>query len=250
MNLQNIISQGLAHYSEIKEIDSGVRVKTHCIYPSNSTVMVSVRGGPNKYIAMDDGAALGEAILAGADITGALKKYEKICHRQGLLFSNGVVRSPEIDVSALPAAIILVANTSKEVADHIFLSWKAAKVRDFKESVKLLLSKTFPTARVAEGIFSGESSKVHSFDSVIHTDSGMRIIVDPVLRDASSINSRVIAHLDLKKARHDGVEQRLIFDDQEEKWQSSELSVLQLSGVPVVPFSKMPHDIENLLKAA
>lgn len=250
MSLQDIISNGLSPFLDFAQIESGVSVKTHCLYPSNATVTVSVRGGPGGYVVMDDGRAMREAAMAGADIPGSLKKYEKIAYKQGLLLSNGIVKSPQVSAEVVPAAIILVANASKELADYIFSTWKSSNKRDFKESVRLLLSHDFPGVRVEEEKFSGESNKVHTFDNVIKLRDGSRLIIDPVLRDANSINARVIAHLDLKKANLEAVEQRIVFDDEKEKWQSNELAVLQFSGVPIIPFSKMSSNLEILLKAA
>lgn len=249
MSLQNIISNGLASFLDLKVIDSGFSVKTHCLYPSNATVSVTIRGGESGYTVMDDGAAMREASMAGAVFGKSLRKYEKIAHKQGLLLSNGIVKSPPVPASAVPAAIILVANASKELADHIFLTWKGSPKRDFKESVKQLLSVTFPTVRVTEKGFSGESNRVHLFENVIQMKSGGSLVIDPVLRDANSINSRIVAHLDLQKANIEGLQQRIVFDD-EEKWQSSELNMLQFSGVPIVPFSRMTKSLESLLKAA
>ncbi|NGM86078.1 hypothetical protein G5B35_02025 [Parapusillimonas sp. SGNA-6] len=250
MSLQNIISTGLALFQSIREIESGVAVTTHCLYPGNSSVCVSVRGGPAHYVVMDDGGAIREATLAGAGLGSSLKKYERFAHKQGLLFFNGVVKSPPVPVEAVPAAILLVANTSKELADHIFTTWKGSHKRDFKESVKLLINSQFPSVNVIEAKFSGDSNRIHSFENVIQISGGNRLIIDPVLRDANSINSRVVTHLDLKKAQHPGVQQRIVFDDEKESWQSNELAILQFSGVPVIPFSKMSSSIAKLLQAA
>lgn len=250
MSLQDIISNGLLSFLDLRKIENGVSVKTHCMYPSNTTVSVSVRGGQSGYVVMDDGAAIREAAMAGATFGKSLKKYEKIAHKQGLLLSNGVIKSPPVAAEVVPAAIILVANASKELADYIFSTWKSSNKRDFKESVRLLLSNNFPTVHVGEERFSGESNRVHIFENVIQIKGGGRLIIDPVLRDANSINSRVVAHLDLKKANIEGVQQRIIFDDDRERWQSSELAVLQFSGVPIIPFSRMSSNLEGLLKAA
>lgn len=248
MSLMDIISTGLAPLQESIPIDGGIAIKTHCLYPSNATVVVSVRGGGNEYVVMDDGRALREATTAGAELGKSLKKYERIATKQGLILSNGVVKTPAIAADLIPMAILLVANTSKEVADHIFSTWKLSHKRDFKETVRSLLKQQFSHLSVREEKLVGTSNKSHAFENVVYLGDGRRVIIDPVLHDANSINSRVVANLDLHDAKHEGLEQRLVYDDAE-NWSSDDLSILHVSRVPVIAFSKAQRAIGVLLAA-
>ncbi|WP_235443794.1 hypothetical protein, partial [Xylella fastidiosa] len=68
----------------------------------------------------------------------------------------------------------------------------------------------------------------HQFDTIIITNS-KRIIIDPVTRDASSMNARVVANIDVKRAEIPGLDQRITYDDQED-WTGPELKLLQLAA--------------------
>lgn len=249
MSIGDIILSGMAPFQDVDETGDGVTVRTHCIYPSNATVVVSVRGNSNEYIVMDDGRAFREAVSAGADVGRATRRYERIAEKQGLKLSNGVVKSPAIKPEMIPMAILLVANTSKEIADSIFSTWKSSYKRDFKEAVRSLLKQSFTDLSVREERIVGTSNKAYKFENVIHFGDGRRVIIDPVLRDMNSINSRVVANIDLRSAGHEKLTQRIVYDD-DERWSSADLSILNVSGVPVVPFSKTQQVIEGLLRAA
>lgn len=248
MSLFNIVNDSLTQLQACISINDGVAVRTHCLYPSNSSVTVSVRGGGDRYVVMDDGRAFREAETAGARFEKSIKKYERITSRQGLLLENGVVKTPAIGPDMIPMAILLVANVSKELSEELFSTWRPTAKRDFKEAVRTLLRKELANYAVKEEKIVGTSNKPHTFDNVIYLPGNRRVIVDPVLRDANSINSRVVAHIDLKGAKHEGLEQRIIYDDQE-KWSSGDLSLLQVSNVPVIAFSKVEAVMKDLLAA-
>jgi len=197
----------------------------------------------------DDGGAFREAENAGAILGNISRRYEKLVGKQGLLIERGIVSSPKIQLEMVPAAILLVANVSKEIADNIFNTWRQTKSRDFKEAVKTLIKNRFSSFTAKETKFVGTSNKPHAFDNVIQLPQGKKLIIDAVLRDANSINSRVVANLDVRSANYTDVDQRIIYDD-EEAWSANDLSILQVSGVPVVPFSRTEQTIREFLKAA
>jgi hypothetical protein len=80
------------------------------------------------------------------------------------------------------------------------------------------------------------SNKAHKFQNVVTLSGGRRLIVDPRSNDASSINARVVANLDVKATNNPTLEQRLIYDD-EEAWTAADLNLLQ-GGAPSIPFSR------------
>ena len=109
-------------------VENGVRVNTHCMYPSNDMVHVTVYGSGSSYIVTDSGRAVSQAEKAGAKIEkpDAFAKARDI-KSQGLLMENGAIRSPVVELDAVPAAIMLVANASKEIADHIFNVYRLSR---------------------------------------------------------------------------------------------------------------------------
>ena len=237
MNISELIIGSMQKLHTPFTIENGVRLNTHCLYPSNAMVQVAIMGQGSTYFVSDDGGAYKESERAGADLKNQDHKYKRILERQGLFMQHGVIFSPAIPIESVAAAILLVANASKEIADLIYQQFKFTRARDFKSLVRELLKEQFASSTVVEEKITGTSNKPHSFENVVHFPDGTRLIVDAVLRDANSINSRLVANIDVRAANYSNIRQRIVYDDTE-SWQSADLSLLDVSGVPVVPFTK------------
>ena len=90
----------------------------------------------------------------------------------------------------------------------------------------------------------GASNKAHRFANVISFANGRKFIVDAVANEASSINSRVIANLDVKSVNDPTIEQRIVYDD-EEPWSAADLNLLQV-GATIIPFSRANDVIRRI----
>jgi hypothetical protein len=235
--LRESIARGLEQVRGCFDFENGVLVNTDCLYPGNGTVQVAVMGSGSTFFATDRGGAVRVAELAGANLPRPDRMHSKLLKGQGLTIENGAIRTPQVGIEALPAAILLVANASKEFAEVLFETYRFVRERNFKDQVKQLLADQFAGEEVKESKIVGTSNKPHSFDYTVSFLNGTKLIVDPVMKDANSINSRVVANLDVFAAHHPMVIQRIVYDDAED-WQSSDLSLLGVSGVPVVAFSK------------
>jgi len=145
----------------------------------------------------------------------------------------------------LPVAILMVANASKEIASHLFSHTRIKRKRNFKEMVHQFLSHKFDGSRVREMEIVGASNKPHKFENVITLNGGQRLIVDPVIRDPASVNARVVANFDVKSAKLSGIEQRIIYDD-EDDWSSSDINLLTF-GATVVAFSKADQALQQFI---
>lgn len=236
MNTFEKITTALQRIQGMTEIENGVRVNTHCMYPSNSFVRVTVLGSGESFTVSDDAGAFREAEQAGATLDFSDKKFSKTLHAQGLHMRNGVIFSDPVSNERLPLAIAMVANASKETADWIFEHWNVARGAKFKDILKRILQVQFPD--IQEQHISGVSNKAHVFENVIQLKDGNRLLIDAVVRDANSVNARVVANLDVLQAQHAQLKQAIVYDDAHEKWGAAELSLLAVSGVPVIPFSK------------
>lgn len=249
MNIVNEICLRMQAATQCHELEDGaVVINTHCMYPSNGAVQIVIRGTQSGYLVTDDGGAIREAIAAGAALSKSTQmSYSSITGKQGLSFYNGAVSAPSVPLDAVPAAVMLVANASKEIADQIFSTYRMKRARDFKSLVRQFIREEFRQSP-KETLIVGQTTKQHKFDNVIVLPGGRRAIVDAVLHDANSINARVVANLDVKAANSDGITQSIVYDD-EEAWGPSDLSLLQITDVPVVPFSKAGPTLHRLLQA-
>jgi hypothetical protein len=70
------------------------------------------------------------------------------------------------------------------------------------------------------------------------------LIIDTVTKDASSINARVVANLDVRAANDEGITQRIVYDE-DEGWAPSDLNLLQVGATPVA-FSRSLEVIERV----
>ena len=184
-------------------------VATHCMYPSNSLVRVTVEGGEESFIVREEGGALDEAAQFGIDARIAALHLKHIVELQGLKISNGVIYSPLVPVEQVPATVMLVANCSKEAAHRLVDHHRPRRPQNFLELLARLLDELY-YGRVEHDVpVTGASNKVHKFRHVIRIGEERRLIVDPVINESSAINARVLANLDVSQREEGKVIQRV-----------------------------------------
>ncbi|WP_298139586.1 hypothetical protein [Acidiferrobacter sp.] len=238
-----LVREALSKTFPAFEWGDSVRVVTHYIYPGNSFVQVVVQGGLHTFVVSDYGNALRELTAAGAEIENPDKLVTHLVSNKGLLIRDGIISSPPVNADSLGVAIAFVADASKEVAEWLFGHFRIKEKRDFKSLVHHLLKVTFNDYVKAE-TFTGASNKRHKFDNLVVLPRGKKIIVDPVIHDANSINARVVANFDVRSVGYSNLEQRIIYDD-EDNWKSDELNLLQV-GAAVIPFSRAPEVLARI----
>lgn len=249
-NILGRLARGLSEISTMTIVDdnNGVRVTTHCMYPSNGLVQVVVRGGREEIFASDDGGAVGEALSAGIPVRKIDRQLRFLIRDQGLKIDNGIISTPMMPIESVPLAVLLVANAAKEAAHWLYDNSKVKRTRDFKFLLAEFLKKTFDDQVSHDAVIVGHSNKAHSFANVILLGNGKRLIVDPVVNDASSINARVVANLDVKAINDPMIEQRIVYDD-EEDWAPADLNLLQV-GATVIPFTRSAEVIQRIAARA
>jgi len=244
--LAHFILRDLSEMTAIKRVDDALRVTTHCMYPSNGLVQVTVRGGANTIVASDEGGAMGEAMAAGIPIKDYNRQLAHLIKSEGVLLKDGVIFTPHMPIEAAPLAILLVANASQEIARWLYEHTKIPRTRDFKEMLASFLKTTFDE-RVAAATIVGHSQKPHKFSNVVSLPYGRRLIVDAVTHEPSSINARVVANLDIKATNNPLIDQRIVYDDEDE-WTAADLNLLQV-GAQVVPFSRSADVIARIAQS-
>lgn len=233
----------LAGEGSAADCGDGVRVSTHCLYPSNGMVGVVVRGGDNAFVVSDEGGALQEIGASGRSLASASHAMGRLVRPQGLRVENGSILSPPVTLSELAVAIILVANASKEVADWGLANTKFKPARNFKQALAELLKRHFHDELKHDQLIAGRSNKAHKFRHVVHLSRGRRLLIDPAVNDSTSINARVVANMDVRMAENPDLLQLIVYDDQE-KWESATLALLGF-GAPTVAFGKAEGEIKR-----
>lgn len=245
MNLLSFVIENLADFHNVRDIAGDVLVNSQCIYPSNSIVRVTIRGGGATCVVSDEWGAYNEICDAGGDGEKARKVIESQARRHGLKSSKGNIHTPQLDIRDVTAAIALVANASSDVARYLFSAVKPAR-RDFKYTLRDFLYKKFNGAVKHDINLLGFSNKVHKFENAIVLGGEKMLIVDPVSVDRASVNSRLVAHLDIQRKNISGIQQRIVYDD-EADWAGEDLNLLTI-GAPVVAFSKADRVIGRMVK--
>jgi hypothetical protein len=247
-DLMTVVGDGLSELASIKRVDDGIVVTTHCMYPSNGLIRVTVRGGGDTIVASDEGGALGEALSAGIEVKNFDRALSHLVKDHGLRLRESVIYTPRMSLVAAPLAVLLVANASQEISRWMFDHVKIKRTRDFRALLADFLTKRFDKRVVHNEFVVGHSNKRHKFANVVDLGHERKLIIDPVANEASSINARVVANLDVKAMENPNIVQRIVYDD-EDDWSPSDLNLLQVGAI-AVPFSRAGEVIERLALAA
>ncbi|MDO8874518.1 MAG: hypothetical protein Q8M24_14700 [Pseudolabrys sp.] len=243
-HLLGLVKRGLDEAATLSVTGDDLTVTTHCMYPSNGLVKVTLRGGDNTIVASDEGGALGEALSAGVAVRDYDRTLAALVKDQGLRIKDGVIFSPRMPIEAASLAVLLVANASQEIARYLYDHTKIKRTRDFRALLAAFLEKTFESRVAHNAILVGHTTKPYRFANVISLSDNRRLVIDPVINDASSINARVLANLDIKSLENPAIIQRIIYDD-EDDWAPADLNLLSVGATPV-PFSEASKVIERL----
>ena len=223
----------------------GVRVSTHVLYPSNGAVTVVVRGGTTAFVVSDEGGARSELWSSGIKSAVADRIVRIQIKNRGLILSkSGAICSPPVPLHAIPAAVMLVANASRGIAEWGLAHISFQTPRHFRRDLAELLKRHFNDNLKHESPVLGASNKLHKFTNVVHLSGGRRLLVDPVVNDPQSINARLVANLDVRRAENLLIRQIMVFDDRM-KWRAADLKLLEI-GASTVPFSESEDLIVRL----
>ena len=245
MNGLEAVREALSPFSKFTLLDSEVAVPTQCLYPSNSTVTVYVRGGVRDAIVSDDGAAIDELTSHNRLVDKPDQYLRRFCRPVGLKWQRGKIFSESVSSEQLTSAILLVANASSTAARWGFDHIKFHRRRDLRQELQGILLLKFQKDRIeTERRLTGKSSRAYRFDQVVRFDHERFLVIDAVMPDANSINAHAIAHMDLKGLDDKSFIQRIVYDD-EEDWRSSDLSLLQMATT-IVPFSNVKRALERI----
>ncbi len=223
------------------QLEDGVRVSTHVLYPSNGSVSVVVRGGKNSFVISDEGGAVSELTSAGLGIVLLDPAVKRRVRNRGLNVYDGAILSPPVSLEAVPAALLLVANASRDIAEWGLSHFSFSYPRNFRKDLAELLGRHFHDNLKHDTPIIGKSNKPHKFSHVLYLSGDRMLLVDPATNDASSINARVVANLDVRMVENPLIDQLIVFDDQL-KWKGSDLKLWEV-GAPTIPFSRAEPEI-------
>lgn len=240
------IQNALCGFLQCVQEGERVAVPTLCLYPSNTGVVVYVTGGMREVTVSDGGGALDEISSHGLPVAKSENLLRPHCKKNGLKTDGVAIYSPVVPLAAIPAAIALVANASSLAAHEALHKIKNRRRRDLRAALLEVLLGRYSADRIKHGIpIVGKSNKQYKFDTVVEIGGDGRLILDTVLPEASSINARVVSHLDVREMHEPNILQRIVYDD-EDDWAASDLRLLQMAA-PVVPFPMIKQSLDRVL---
>ena len=244
MSTLETVKAALHKWPEPRLSDRGVSVPTHCLYPSNSVVKVTVAGGEDQFVVDDNAGSLEELEAVKIAPQNAARLIVSVARSAGLEVSKGgAIYSRRVPSSELEATIVLVANASKSAAQHLLDTVKPPR-RNLRLVVERLLEKEFKSRWTRDSKIVGASNKKHKFDYVVQLKGDRQLLLDVVVPEASSINAAVVAHLDVSHGNFEHLEQRIVYDDQQ-VWSSADLALLKV-GARAIPLSSLEQALDRL----
>ena len=247
MSAKQIVERWLFDPRSIVEIDNRIDVTTTCLYPSMSAVVVTVEGGKDTFMVHDGMRAVREASASGARFEKVMSLLRSVVRPVGLeVTETGAIRSNSLPASDVGAGIVLVANASRDAANLLIGRKRAPVLRDARQLVRRILLERFAESRIHSDFHViGASSKAHKFDYVVDAENGSQLLFDIVLPEASSINSAIVANLDVTRRRADHTVVPMLVYDDERDWKPQDLALLSVTDRPI-RLSAFPRAVERL----
>ena len=240
------IHREICSFSAVWETENGYGLNTHCLYPSGTSVPVFITVGQDTVFVSDGGSAVNELNSGGRFLTDHIKsKIKKDLKKEGLSFANEGIFLRNYKKEDIAAAVLLVANASRDVADWGLSNISLAQKRNFKEQLETLLVRKFSMRIEKNHSVIGKSNKSHRFDYLVKLKDENILLVDAVTPEPNSFNRSIVSNLDVREADNPHISQRIIYND-EFSWKAADLSLLRMAA-PITAFSDTPSSIEHWL---
>jgi hypothetical protein len=245
MSILLAVTEAFATWPQPRYSGPTLVVPTMCLYPSNGIVSVYVDGASHEYVVHDGGGAFDQFHAMGWHDATPIGVMRRAVRHKGLEITEekAVIRRG-VKPDELAGAISLVANASRDAAEYLISTYRPVSRRPLSDQIETLLDLRFPSQWRKEETFVGASNKTHRFDYVVTLHDDQKLLMDIVRPEASSINSVVVGHLDVKNAHPRGLVHRAVYDDQA-KWSAENLSLIRVGAIPV-PMSNARIALDQL----
>lgn len=234
MTRNHLATQVFADWLAPVERENSIILNTLAVYPSNGVARVSVQPMlvQDRFIVSDEGGAYNCIASSGyfdADIVKELRSFNR--GLDTLVGDNGSIFMEKVDAAGLTAAASVVVEHSIDAARHLIKRLRPLASADFRPEFKRWVEQTFQSRFEENPKLAGASNKVHRFDYQIRLSDSM-MLLDAVRPDHGSINSKVVAHLDLANRHDQNIKQAIVYDA-DDAWDAADLSLLRVGATPV-----------------
>lgn len=182
------------------ETDEGMRVATHCLYPSFEPVHVFVAKVGEGFKVHDGAGAARAAWDLGRDDPTLRRVLRQQAEMNHLSLTGDALVADAANNDWLVPAILAVANASAAAAMAVAARSAAAAEDNLRERVEVVLNAVVPEeSRLAKSFeVVGRSGKTHAFDFAVRRHSGQWLLVGAVTPHHASISSRYVAFADTR----------------------------------------------------
>lgn len=195
------VDQAIGRYEGCAPTEDGLRIMTHCLYPSFEQVAVFVVGKGDDLIVHDGAGAARSAWLHGSEPRAVSRSLTNAAASFGCEVKDHTILTRAASVDWLWAAIASVANASSDAARA-----SAGRIRQTAEETlirktkAILDSASWKPGTKLDAQYPGESGKIHTFDLMI--EHGTEIaLMDAVVSHPNSIAAKYLAFSDTEKRR-------------------------------------------------
>jgi hypothetical protein len=190
------INNALGEFGICEETENGMRVITHCLYPSFEPVSVYVRRSGDAIVVSDAGGSLASAWHHGLEAGQLGRAYSKAATAFGCQYSQKSIWLIVENEEWLYSGIVSVANASSEAARSAVSKTRAIGERSLISKTKRFFDNVaWKPETSLEYQIDGTSGKVHTFDLAIQHDASIGLI-DAVVPHANSIAAKYLAFAD------------------------------------------------------
>lgn len=253
--LDLIARQAFADLNAAAVTDNGTLIHTHCVYPSGVQVRVRITRAASGYRITDDAEGLAEILSIGVETKRPGYYLAMHAAKHGLRYDRGAVFVDIEDENRIAAAIMLVANASKDGVLHSSIAHqpndKASFEFTFQSFVQQKHHGRFRPASVA-----GASGTVRRFKYVHQRNNQAEIVLDqpivlvePVSPTQIGISVKAASHRDLQMKKLPHLWQRLVVDRETDNWSRTDLAFLKQQGVPWIEFTALEQELPKQLAA-
>lgn len=165
--------------------EDGLRVRTHCLYPSADPVFTYVGKLNQGYLVSDGGGALRSALVHGRSCDGY---FDKACKRHSVEVRGFNLVAQPSSADWLRAAIIAVANASAMVARLAVEADLPREESSLRADILDRLKLAVPESKIgSEYEYRGRSGHVWKVDFAIKEER--LLLIKSVVQNGNSINS-------------------------------------------------------------
>lgn len=173
-------------------------ISTPLLYPSGSHAVVRIDGTGDRWFVSDDGSSHLEA-----ELMGGLASFRRIARpmaeRAGVQFDERCFFVMEVDRDALPGAVIVVSNVSKQVAERTAFAIEERRIALSRDVFEDRLTRAFGAKSIAHEIpIIGASGKEWHVDAGVTTDGKVRKLFEFVSPRSASVAAAVMKFTDIR----------------------------------------------------